>query len=388
VSVPSGTGAPLVELKVPFGTELVHYAIGPASCGIPGVPAGLDALWRAHGTLPWPRLVEPALRLARDGVEVPPAHAACLAMLAPVYPLDQGARIYSPGGRLLEAGDRLDQPGLARALELLADEGAASAYSGTIARELLSLSDERGGALAAADLGAYEAQWLAPVEAPFRGRRVLTRGGLSGVPAAMASLAPRRTSTETERVLELVWTLAGDEDQPGDTTNVVTSDRRGNVCVFTTSLGLGSGDFLPGLDLQLNSMLGEAELLAGDLVPGARMGSMMSPTIAFDADGPELAVGAAGGSRLRTALVGVADLVLRGGVEPQAAVDAPRFHPVEPLLNAEPGVDEAALAELQRQGWEVRVWPDRHHYFGGVSLIARAGAAADPRRSGAAGTTA
>src|SRR5689334_23699304 len=45
--------AELVHLQVPFGEELVHYAIGPASCGVPGLPAGLDELWRAHGRLPW-----------------------------------------------------------------------------------------------------------------------------------------------------------------------------------------------------------------------------------------------------------------------------------------------------------------------------------------------
>src|SRR5918998_5614216 len=55
----------LIRLDVPFGAELVHYAVGPASCGVPGLPAGLGALWREHGRLPWPRLVEPALRLAR-----------------------------------------------------------------------------------------------------------------------------------------------------------------------------------------------------------------------------------------------------------------------------------------------------------------------------------
>ena len=64
VSVPSGRGAPMASLEVPFGEELVHYAIGASSCAVPGVPAGLDALWRAHGRLSWPRLVEPALRLA------------------------------------------------------------------------------------------------------------------------------------------------------------------------------------------------------------------------------------------------------------------------------------------------------------------------------------
>src|ERR671933_333961 len=120
--------AALLELDVPFGAELVHYAVGIASCGVPGVPAGLDALWRRHGRLDWPRLVEPALRLARAGVEMPPAHASCLAMLAPVMTMNEGARIYAPAGRLLEAGDRLEQPGLVHALEAVAAEGARSVY--------------------------------------------------------------------------------------------------------------------------------------------------------------------------------------------------------------------------------------------------------------------
>src|SRR6187431_58289 len=48
VAVPSGVGAPMVELHVPFGEELVHYAIGAASCGVPGVAAGLAELARAR----------------------------------------------------------------------------------------------------------------------------------------------------------------------------------------------------------------------------------------------------------------------------------------------------------------------------------------------------
>ena len=61
VSVPSGRGAPLESMPVRFGDALVDYAIGAASCAVPGLPAGLDALWRAHGRLPWADLVEPAL---------------------------------------------------------------------------------------------------------------------------------------------------------------------------------------------------------------------------------------------------------------------------------------------------------------------------------------
>src|SRR5918999_2185730 len=74
----------LERLQVPFGTELIHYAVGIGSCGVPGVLPGLGELWRKRGSLPWPRLVEPALRLARNGVPFPAAHAACLEMLAAV----------------------------------------------------------------------------------------------------------------------------------------------------------------------------------------------------------------------------------------------------------------------------------------------------------------
>src|SRR2546426_5895617 len=142
VGVPSEVGAELLDLEVQFGEQAVHYAVGPASCGVPGLPAGLGALWREHGRLDWPRLVEPALRLARDGIEFPPAHAACLEMLASVMTMDEGARIYAPGGVLLAAGETLEQPGLVSALELVAEEGASSFYTGSLAVALLGLVEE------------------------------------------------------------------------------------------------------------------------------------------------------------------------------------------------------------------------------------------------------
>src|SRR6476659_4692891 len=125
------------SLPVQFGDELVRYAVGASSCAVPGLPAGLDALWRAHGRLPWPRLVEPALALAREGVAMPPAHVACLRMLEPVMTLREGARIYRPGGTLLEEGGFLQQPGLVDALTLISDEGALSVYTGTIGHAIL-----------------------------------------------------------------------------------------------------------------------------------------------------------------------------------------------------------------------------------------------------------
>ncbi|HEX4677992.1 MAG TPA: gamma-glutamyltransferase [Gaiellaceae bacterium] len=377
VSVPSGSGAPMESLEVPFGEELVHYAIGASSCAVPGVPAGLDALWRAHGRLPWARLVEPALRLAREGVIMPAAHVACLAMLAPVMTMREGGTLYAPAGELLAEGDVLRQPGLVTALELVRDEGAASVYSGTIAHVLLDLVRERGGAITPTDLEGYAPVWAEPATVEFAGRRVLTRRGLSGVPETLARFDPAGGPSALLAALDTVPTM------DGHTTNLTVVDTEGNACVLTTSLGLGSGDWLPGLDLHLNSMLGESDLITAPLRPGDRMASMMAPTLAFAGSDLDLALGAAGGTRLRTALVGVLGAVLHEGVEPQAAIDRPRFHPAGNLVNAEPGVDEAWLSEVEQQGRPVRRWSRRHHYFGGVSALGRLGAGADPRRGGA-----
>jgi gamma-glutamyltranspeptidase/glutathione hydrolase len=193
---------------------------------------------------------------------------------------------------------------------------------------------------------------------------------------------------ETERVLALVDVLEASSAGDGDTTNIAVVDSDGNACVLTSSLGLGSGDFLPGLDLHLNSMLGEADLVRGRLDPGTRMQSMMAPTLALDAGGLALAAGAAGGTRLRTALLSVVAGILDERLTAEQAVARPRFHPAPEVVNAEPGVDEAALAVLEAQGRSVRRWPAPHHYFGGVSLVSRGGAAADLRRNGAAATLA
>ena len=375
----------LLELDVPFGAELVHYAVGPASCGVPGLPAGLGALHREHGRLPWSRLVEPAVRLAREGVEFPRAHADCLAMLGPVMTMDAGARIYSPGGRLLGAGETLRQPGLVPALEALAEEGPRCLYEGSLGEALLALMVERGGLVTRADLRAYEALWSDPVEMAYAGTRVLTRAGLAPVGDALSRLPPLRGLAPGGRALALVKALQ-DADAAGDTTNIAVVDGDGDACVLTSSLGLGSGDFVPGLDLHLNSMLGEADLVRGPLEPGQRMESMMSPLLALDEAGLALAAGAAGGTRLRSALVQVVSGILDEGLSAEMAVARARLHPVPGLVHLEPGLGEEVVTALEREGLEVREWPEPHHYFGGVSVVARAGAAGDPRRSGGAAT--
>ena len=222
----------LEELAVPFGEELVHYFVGAATCAVPGVPAGLDELWRRGGKLPWERLVEPALRLAVTGVPIPPAHARCLAMLAPVMTMREGERIYSPDGRLLDAGELLEQPGLVAALEAVAAEGARTFYDGALAESLLTLMDERNGLITPADLAAYRVEWQAPIETSYAGVRVQARGGLAGLTETLERLPALDGVDPGERALALARILAAPPligRTYEHTTNLCDVDRAGRA---------------------------------------------------------------------------------------------------------------------------------------------------------------
>src|SRR5579862_2223680 len=86
------------------------------SVGVPGTVAGLHLAWREAGKLPWRRLVEPAIRLARDGFVVTDALAASLGKALP--DLKGAARAqFSKGGTPYAPGDRLVQEELAGTLE-------------------------------------------------------------------------------------------------------------------------------------------------------------------------------------------------------------------------------------------------------------------------------
>lgn len=379
-ALPSGRGD-LLDVSVPFGDEIVVYSIGPASCAVPGLPATLGELSKRLGRLPWKRLVEPALDLARRGVPLPAMHRRSLAMLEDVLTLERGGEIFAPEGQLLRADDRLVQPGLVTALEMLSDEGSQSAYRGSLSEALLEVD---GVVFTAADLAGYAPHWLEPVLTDFHGRRIATRGGLSGMPELLPRLPRLAGLSEAGRVLALVEAFDAPPTAGEHTTNMVAVDGHGRACVLTHSLGVGAGAWVPGLDLQLNNLLGESDIVFGEPEPGDHLESRMAPSLAFDDMGLTLAVGAAGATRLRTALSTVIAGILDEGRDPEEAVARPRVHRTQTVIDAEPGVDENALEELEAHGRTVRRWSDLHHYFGGVSCVGRTGAAGDPRRDGTA----
>src|SRR5262245_39147802 len=276
-AVPAGTDD-LTELEIPFGDEPVVYAIGAASCAVPGLPAALGELWERLGRLPWKRLCEPALALARAGVPLPEMHARSLEMFGELYSLDGGGPLFMRDGRTLAAGEALDQPGLVQTIEALAEEGATSAYRGSLAEALLAAD---GVVLTGDDLRRYRPSWRDPVLVPYRGRRVATRGGLSGIPELLPRLPRLAGLGAADRVLALLAALEPHAAGGEHTTNMVAVDGQGHACVLTHSLGVGAGVWLPGFDTQLNNLLGESDIVHGEPQPGDHLESRMAPSLVF-----------------------------------------------------------------------------------------------------------
>jgi gamma-glutamyltranspeptidase / glutathione hydrolase len=172
-TAPAAASATMFLRNGQYEPELHHDS--PLSVGVPGTVAGLHLAWKTHGRLPWKRLLEPAIALARDGFTVTDTLARSLEGVLPAmqrYPasVDQFSRKGVPH----EAGDRLRQPDLARTLERIAAEGPAGFYEG-LTSELIEKEMKRtGGLITRADLRAYQPRRRAPVRGTYRGYEVLS----------------------------------------------------------------------------------------------------------------------------------------------------------------------------------------------------------------------
>ena len=166
-------------------SELGHLAVA--------VPGTVMGAWEAHrrfGTLPWSRLVEPAVELAR-GFRVEDR----LARSFPPHIVDglgrfpASAGIFLPGGRPPRVGDTFRQPDLAGALERIRDLGPDGFYRGETAERILAEVGRGGGVLTAEDLASYEAVWREPVRFRYRGRTVVSMPPPSSGGVTLAEIA-------------------------------------------------------------------------------------------------------------------------------------------------------------------------------------------------------
>jgi gamma-glutamyltranspeptidase/glutathione hydrolase len=371
----------LLALAVDFdGDTQQVFNTGPAAVAVPGTPLGLEAAHRGFGSLPWGELVAPAVRLAREGVELTPTQAYLHRILDPLLRHSpEGEALYGPV-RPLEEGERFAAPELAATLEQIAAEGAGVLYRGELAERICAHVP-----LTPGDLASYEVIEREPLAASYHGREFRSNPPpSSGGPLIALGLAALGDQPPTPlAVARAMEAQEAARAGAGGTTHISVVDTRGDAASLSASLGSGSGVVVPGTGIHLNNMLGEADLVASAR-PGERLTSMMAPSLVLEAGRPRLVVGSAGSARLRGAILQVVANAIGGGLGVREAVDAPRVHLDGSVVHCE---DPAAADELEAAGYEVVRWRERNLFFGGVNAVefradGRLAAAGDPRRGG------
>jgi gamma-glutamyltranspeptidase/glutathione hydrolase len=421
------------------GSSSQVFLVGPASCAVPGAVAGLETAHRAYATVPWPRLLEPAIELARNGVELTPQQAYLHAILDLILRhTPEGREIYGQDGRLAR-GEKVVMPDLARTLVTLADGGARELYRGDLGARVVDHVLENGGSLTRRDLAEYRVIWRRPIRATFEHElfvsnpppssggvligyalTLLDRLGANG-PAGSAESIQSLVEVMREAARAREGSFAGDlhrgglarrlysdeairaalkriksgatgvHEQAGapGTTHISVVDERGNAASLTASTGAGSGVVVPGTGIHLNNMLGEYDLNPSgvDASPGRRLTSMMAPSIVLRGSSPRLVVGSAGSIRLRGAILQLVVNVVRHGMPVEEAIAAPRVHVDDGHGHCEGGADQPELDRLERLGYELIRWRRRNLYFGGAAAVevredGSLHAAGDSRRGG------
>jgi gamma-glutamyltranspeptidase/glutathione hydrolase len=159
--------------------------IGARAAGVPGTVKGLWELHRRFGALPWRRLVQPAIRYARDGFV---ASELLSQQSADTVKSLAGRTNFAAYFGAIRPAATLRQPELAATLERIARDGSRGFYEGETARLLVAQMARGHGLVTARDLAAYRAIWRAPLEAEWAGYHVITAPPPSSGGIALISL--------------------------------------------------------------------------------------------------------------------------------------------------------------------------------------------------------
>lgn len=369
-------------------TEKRVNEFGWLASGVPGILAGLQLVLDRFGTRKLDAALQPAIRLARDGVPVEGGLLGTIRASAPQFARDPGSkRLYFSGEQPLGAGDRLRNPDLADMLATLAKRNSVdSFYRGDIAQRIADAFQKNGGLVTARDMAAMRAREIAPLTLRWDDATIhtapLTAGGLTALQALRIMQAMRwqrlpdgvsKTHARME-ALRLAWrdrlTLLGDPEavkvpverllsedyaresaarieeavkagrilthavtpQPhGGTINLSAADRDGNFIAITLTHGgsFGARVTVPGLGLTLGHGMSRFDTdprHPNAPGPGKRPLHNMCPTVVTRAGQPVLALGGRGGRKIPNAVFeALTQYVVLGRVL-APAVAAPRPH--------------------------------------------------------------
>jgi gamma-glutamyltranspeptidase / glutathione hydrolase len=145
---------------------------------VPGFMAAAEAAHTEHGVLPWARIFEPAIALAEDGFEVDVYLDYYIDYRQDVLSRrDETWAVFTDAdGEPWSEGDIITQPALALTLRAVAEQGSGYMYSGAWAEHFVQAVGEEGGAVTAADLSGYSADWSEPLSTEYAGHTVVTMG--------------------------------------------------------------------------------------------------------------------------------------------------------------------------------------------------------------------
>jgi len=390
--------------------------VGWLAAGVPGVLAGLQLLIDRFGSLKLETLLQPALKITREGFPWPAGYAAAIAA-KPIFASDPGSqKLYFRNGAPLAAGEIFRNPELAELLQTLASQNSVGDfYNGGIAQRLADAFKAGGGLVTAADLAAYQATTTAPLVLQHANRSVctppLTAGGLSVLQMLQTWLAlpPQIHSNPDSRLhgmaetMRMAWrdrlTLLGDPAAGDIPATRLLSPEYAGQCAEEITAAVQSGKIIPH-PVQANGQSGTIHISAadddGNLIaltlthgngfgacvtadglgltlghgmsrfdphpdhpnspgPGKRPLHNMVPVIALEDSKPQFAIGGAGGRRIPNGIFSVLRTWLADKTSLDHAVAAPRMHTEGNLsLELTPNSAPADKATLEKPGYSVR----------------------------------
>jgi gamma-glutamyltranspeptidase/glutathione hydrolase len=418
----------------------------PHAVTVPGAVDGWTRLLADYGTLPLERLLAPAIALAEQGFAVSPRVAADWALHEARISHHAGARAHLfQDGRVPRVGEVMRFPALARTLRTIAKEGREGFYAGAVAEDIVAELNALGGLHTVADFVAQRASYVKPISVAYRGvelwelppsnqgivalmlLKMLERTGLPPDPVSVeryhvqleaARLAfamrdafvadPDMADVPVEHLLSdaVIDDLAGRVDRkrrredlgplpqpPGsDTVYFAVVDESGMAVSFINSLydDFGSGIVARKTGVVLHS---RGKAFACDpahrncIAPGKRPMHTLVPAMVLKDRQPHMVFGVMGAHFQPMGHVYVMTNVFHYGMDPQAAIDAPRVFFDGDTVLVEESVPEPVAAGLRALGHRIAA---RRMPWGGAQIVLMdsergvLAGASDPRKDGMA----
>ena len=162
------------DMYVENGKLTDRSLVGALAVGVPGSVAGMAEALRKYGTMSLHDVMQPAIRLARDGFVVDSALNRSLTYSATRIKQFAGGKVFYPNGAPPAVGSVFRQPDLARTLTLIADQGPAAFYTGPIADQIVAEMHHDGGIITKEDLARYRPIWRDALVGTYRGYTLYT----------------------------------------------------------------------------------------------------------------------------------------------------------------------------------------------------------------------